>query len=165
MKQKNLWQRISQSTYNEFIITTVRASEIFKSTEKFFDDNFRGAVITDAEIVSDGYAEVSAEGIAYFFKVLLNAVFGDSVVRIKMISKNDVLDISTEWSFCREITKSDLNELENVARLSGFTLNFSKSESICRADISMKLKTLSYIPLYAVSDEKMLLAYIKVFFS
>jgi hypothetical protein len=82
-----------------------------------------------------------------------------------MISKNDVLNISTEWNFCREITKSDLRELENVARLSGFTLNFSKDENVYRADISMKLKALSYIPLYAVSDEKMLSAYIKVFFS
>ena len=162
--KKGLWRRISQGTPEEFITTTLRASDIFNATNKFFEDNFRGAVITEGELLTDGYTEASPDGIAYFFKVLLNAVFGDSVVRVKMACEKDIFNISTEWEFCREITKSDLAELENVARLSGFTLEFSNNGNIYRADIAMKLKALSYIPLYAISRENMLLAYNRVFF-
>ena len=155
---------ISEATPDEFIITTVRISDIFLSTQKFFDNNFRGAIITEGTPELYGYTETSTDGIAYFFKVLLNAVFGESVVRVNMEKTDGKFIIKTRWRHYRDISLADLAELENTARLSGFTLSFSNDGDFCHADITLPVKILSYLPVYAVSEFKMYTAYVRVFF-
>ena len=67
-------KRLSESIPDEFEITTVRISDVFLSTQRFFDNNFRGAIITEGTPDLYGYTEASVDGIAYFFKVLLRAI-------------------------------------------------------------------------------------------
>ena len=156
---------ISESTPDELSISTVRISDIFLSTQKFFNNNFRGAIITEASPELYGYADTSVDGMAYFFKVLLNAVFGDSVVRVSMEKRDSKFFIKTQWRHCRDISASDLAELENIAKLSGFSLDFSSDGEFDRAEISMPVKIMSYFPVYAVSEFKMHTAYVRVFFA
>lgn len=156
---------VSESTPDEFIITTVRISDIFLSTQRFFDNNFRGSVITEGMPELFGYTEASVDGIAYFFKILLNAIFGESVLRVNMDKCDGNFIIRTKWRHCRDLAESDLAELKNTARLSGFTLNFGADGEFDRIDISMPVKIMSYLPVYAVSEFKMHTAYVRVFFS
>ena len=158
-------KRLSDYVPDEFEITTVRISDVFLSTQRFFDNNFRGAVITEGTPELYGYTEASVDGIAYFFKVLLRAVFGESVVRVNMDKADSKFLIKVKWRHCRELSEADLSELENTARLSGFSLKISSDGEFDGAEISMPVKIMSYFPVYAVSEFKMHTAYVRVFFS
>ena len=155
---------ISESTPNNFTITTLRVSDISASTEKFFDNNFRGAIITDISPDLYGYVDVSPDGIAYFFKVLLNEVFGDSVVRVFMQKSNNSFHIITRWRKCREISDATREELGKTARFSGFDLVFSQNGEDSEATLTLKIKASKILSVYAISEFKMYSAYIRVFF-
>ena len=156
---------ISESTPNNFTITTVRISDISLSTEKFFDNNFRGAIITESASDLYGYVETSPDGIAYFFKVLLNEVFGDSVVRVSMQKHENSFQMITKWRQFRDISEFAREELEKTARLSGFDIAFSQSGNECEATLTLKIKTAKILSVYAISEFKMHTAYVRVFFS
>ena len=155
---------ISESTPDNFKVSTIRVTDIFISTQNFFNTNFRGAIVTENVGELFGYVDTSVDGIAYFFKVLLNAVFGNSVVNVTMTQAAGRFYIKTKWRKCREITLTDIAELERSARLSEFSLDFSSDGEFCYADISMKTKNMSYLPVYAISEFKMHTAYVRVFF-
>ena len=155
---------ISESTPNDFTVTTVRISDIALSTEKFFDNNFRGAIITESSPDLYGYVEASTDGIAYFFKVLLNEVFGDSVVRVFMQKSEKGFQMITKWQKHHDMSEEGLRELENTARHSGFDLEFSQSGKECQATLTLKIKTVKILSVYAISEFKMHSAYIRVFF-
>ena len=162
---EELKRRLSDYIPDEFEITTVRISDVFQSTQRFFDNNFRGAVITEGTPELFGYTETSVDGIAYFFKVLLKAIFGESVVKVNMDKRDSGFVIRVRWLRCREISPSDLSELENTAKLSGFSLKLSSDGEFDEAEISLPVKIMSYFPVYAVSEFKMHTAYVRVFFS
>ena len=162
---EELRSRITESAPEEFIISTVRVSDVLNSTQRFFDNNFRGSVMTENTPELFGYAEASVDGIAYFFKLLLNMVFGESVLRVNMDKADGKFFIKTKWRHSRDISESDLFELENTARISGFTFEFSKDGDFDRIYISTPLKIMSYFPVYAVSEFKMYTAYVRVFSS
>ena len=155
---------ISESIPDDFSKATVKISDIFYATRDFLEENFRGAVELPCETLGEGYALISPNGIAYFFKLLLNAVFGESMVFIKMSTKDNVFSIETSWKHHRDINKCDLAELENVARVSGFKTEFMLDGKICRVAITTELKRERSLPLYAISKSKMHEAYIRVFF-
>ena len=96
---------------------------------------------------------------------MLNIVFGESVLRVNMDKADGKFIIKTKWRHSRDISESDLFELENTARISGFTFEFSKDGEFDRIDISTPLKIMSYFPVYAVSEFKMYTAYVRVFSS
>ena len=130
--KEELRARITESAPDDFIIETLRISDILSSTQKFFDNNFRGAVITEGAPELFGYAEASVDGIAYFFKVLLNVIFGESVLFVNIDKADGKFVIKTKWRHCRDISESDIFELENTARISGFTFNFSSDGDLIK---------------------------------
>ena len=156
--------RISEGAPNDFTKATVRISDIFDATRNFLDENFRGAIEASGEISSDGYAIISPNGLAYFFKILLNAVFGESMVFMKMSTKDNVFVMETSWKHHRDINAEDISELESIARVSGFTPEFMLDGEICRISISLEIKKEKQLVLYAVPIGKMHAAYIRVFF-
>ncbi len=157
-------KRVSERKEDNFVILPISLSDIFNSTKSFFDENFRGAVITEKDEIFDGYTEVSPTGIAYYFKLLLNAVFGETPLRVSMSLLNGEFIIKTEWQTLREIPKSDIDELVTVSRLSGFSLDFLNDGERSFAIARLKVAKQKYLALYAISFEKMLESYNKVFF-
>lgn len=155
---------ISERQEDSFVISPISLADVFNATKSFFDQNFRGAVITENEEVFDGYTEASPEGIAYYFKVLLNAVFGKTPLKVAMRLDNDEFIIKTEWQSSGKIPKSDMDELITVSRLSGFSLDFSSDGELSFATAKLKVTPQKFLALYAVSFAKMLEAYNKVFF-
>lgn len=155
---------ISENAPERYVVSVLSALDVCKSTEKFFSENFRGAISLELPENTAGYVIASPDGIAYFFKVLLNAVFGDSTVKIKMTCDSDFLTLSTEWRNSRNITDDDMKELERAARASGFGFEISHEGEFTRIDLLLSIQTLSYLPLYAVDVKSMHEAYVKVFF-
>ena len=155
---------ISESTPSDFTITTIRMYDVASSIQKFFDTNFRGSIITEEFPFFHEYTEVSPDGIAYFFKVLLNAVFGESVVRVSITKEDRKFVIKTKWRNTRDISAEDLCELRKNARLSGFELSFFQNEDYCEAHAYLPLKLTNYISVYANSEFRMYTAFVRVFF-
>ena len=155
---------ISESTPTNFEITTVRISDITASTQRFFENNFRGAILIEEFPFFHEYVDTSPDGIAYFFKVLLNAVFGDSVVRISMEKEDGEFLIKTRWRYTRDISDGDIFELEKTARLSGFKLEFRQGGEFSEANILIPIKKTNVLTVYAISEFKMHTAYVRVFF-
>ncbi len=166
MKKETVYdfRLISENAPQRYVVSVLSALDVCKSTERFFSENFRGAISLELPKKAGGYVIASPDGIAYFFKVLLNAVFGDSAVKIAMTCDGDFLCLRTEWKQNRDISSADLKELERVARLSGFGFEISHGDGICRVDLLLSIQTLSYLPLYAVDVKSMHEAYVKVFF-
>ena len=94
---------ISENAPDRYVVSVLSVLDVCKSTEKFFSENFRGAISLELPENTDGYVIASPDGIAYFFKVLLNAVFGDSTVKIKMSCGDNFLTLTTEWNRRRNI--------------------------------------------------------------
>ena len=166
MKKKLIsdFRLISENAPEKYVATVLSAHDVCKSTERFFSDNFRGAILLKMPENTCGYVITSPDGIAYFFKVLLNSVFGDSAIKIKMSCDRDFLTLSTVWNGEQTINEYDLKELERVARLSGFGFEVSSEGGISRVDVFLSLQTLSFIPIYATDTNIMHQAYVKVFF-
>lgn len=150
---------------DSFIITTVRLSDISDSTERFFEENFRGAVTFDIERNFFGYTDVSPVGLAYFLKLILRCVYGKTVVRIVMQKSGKDLMIKASWNADTPLYEKDMAELYKVASLSGFTASFSEDSESCSAELLLPIKILKSIQIYALSEFKMRKALIRVFFS
>lgn len=164
MKHVNNFRLISENAPEKYVVSVMSAHDVAEATEKFFSENFRGAVYLLREDSSDGFVIASPDGIAYFFKVLLNAVFGNSTVKIKISSDSDFLTLSTVWEQSQDISDADMKELSRVASLSGFGFEFSHDGALARADILLSIQALSYLQLYAVDVKSVHEAYVKVFF-
>lgn len=164
MADGRIFDRITSGAVEDFSESTLSASDIIKSTVKFFDEHFRGAVTVEGDTSVPGFVDISAKGLAYFYRTLLKAVFGKSLVRISMRTGDCKFSIHNEWSSAGELDKYIISELKNIARLSGFDFSFSFSGEVCSAEIVFKLKVTQAIPIYANSVLQMFREYIGVFF-
>ena len=164
MKNNDL-RLLSQGMPDEFIMHTIPTSSIYTAVEEFFDEYFRGAVIMEGNKYTAGYIEISPDGLAFFFKLLFKAAFGESTVFINMSSENNVFHIKATWKKRKIISEKELFELKNAARLAGFDMFFSDEDSdTYRAELLVKLKITKYITVYAISSQKLREALTRVFF-
>lgn len=155
---------ISEGMPDEFIRTTLPTSSIYRAVEEFFDEYFRGAVIMEGNRYTPGYIEISPDGLAFFFKLLFKAAFGESTVKVNVSSENFVYLIYAEWKKRKIISEKEVFELKNAARLSGFDIDFCHDGEIYRANLSVRLKITKAITIYANSLEALRNALTRVFF-
>ncbi len=160
----DLIKNISKRVPENFILETLSISDVYKSTEKFFDEHFRGAVEISADIEREGFVSASPSGIAYFFRLLLEHIFGDGVLHVKMQTNNYNFIISSEFSVERELDSKTRATLENVARVSGFELIFSKKDKVTVIEATLNMRATQAIPIYARGVRLLSLAYVDVFF-
>ena len=132
--------------------------------KRFFEQNFRGAVIVESENDIFGYADVSVNGLAYFFKILLNAVFGESTAMISMRKELSELVINTAWRSRAGLDERDCDELNKIASLSGFSLEIRHEGIHYNATVTVPIKIMKALPIYAISDSKTYQAFVRVFF-
>ena len=155
---------ISESYPDNFIIETISIFDIYRATEEFFDDNFRAAITLERDLCSEGFVNISADGFAFFYKVLLNAIFGESVVHIKMSSHGGVFETKANWKIYKGISKSDLSLLRSTAELSGFKMTLSEDGDVGCVTLSSPIKKTPQLAIYAISAAKMHEAFTRVFF-
>ena len=155
---------ISEYKPTEFTKKQLRIFDIFKATEDFFEDNFRGAICVDSELACDGFVLISPDGFAYFHKVLLNAVFGESVVRLRMFRENGLFKLEASWKIYNRISKSDLDILSSTATLSGFSMKLNESGEVGALILEAPVRQAPEISISAVSQARMRETFTRVFF-
>ena len=158
---------ISEGYPLRFNLTSCASSGIVSGMEEFLSENFRGAITFKNSNNALSYLTISPDGLAYFFKVLLNAIFGNSVVNIHFYSEKTEFRIHVSWKYNREFTEDELAELNGTAYLSGFSVLYSlngEEGSTQSLTITMKSDPLEWLYLYAPTSNKIKQAFKNVFF-
>ena len=163
MANKN-FRLISEAEPQKYVISVLSVNDICNSTERFFDDNFRGAIEVEPSSNKHGHVMVSPNGVAYFFKYLLNAIFANTKIKLTMSCDDELLTLSTIWKKSRELTAEQITTLERVSRASGFGFEFFDDGEHSRIDLFISVQALNYIPIYATDTHDMHSAYVEVFF-
>ncbi len=155
---------ISETIPDEFISSPVCVFDIFEATDEFFDENFRGAITIENALTCDGYVNISPDGFAFLNKLLLNAIFGESVVRMKMSSEGGIFRVESSWKIYNKISHADLALLRSSANLSGFKMTLSEDGELGKLTLEAPIKKTPQLSIYAVSALKMREAFTRVFF-
>ena len=163
-KRKPALRLISETIPDEFILNPVCVFDVFEATDEFFDENFRGAIKVDGELTSDGFVTISPDGFAFFQKVFLNAIFGESVVRLKMSTENGVFKVESSWKIYNKISRADLALLRSTADISGFKMTLSEEGEFGNLTLETPIKKTPTLAIYAVSAARMREAFTRVFF-
>lgn len=155
---------ISETIPDGFISKPVFVFDVFEATDEFLDENFRGAITVDSELTCDGYVHISPDGFAFFHKVLLNAIFGESVVHMKMSTDAGIFKVQSSWKIYNKISHADLALLRSTAELSGFKMTLSEEGEFGNLTLEVPIKKSPTLAIYAVSAARMREAFTRVFF-
>lgn len=115
--------------------------------EDFLSERFRGAVTVDREVVSAREILISAEYVAYFFKILLTDVYARQLLRINIGSDESslIIDITTDVPLC--LSDREMREIIRLARNGGFEIYPEE----CRIRLTAGLSPAMIRRVYAVS--------------
>ncbi len=164
MAKLAILERLSKRAPQNFTLETLSVTDVFRTTQKFFDENFRGAVVTASDFEVERFISASPTGIAYFYRLLLEHIFGEGVLYVKMQINNYKFIMQNEFSIKRRLDEKTKIKLENVARLSGFDIIFTSKHENTAIDIVFDIRPTQAIPIYARAARLLFLAYVDVFF-
>ncbi len=161
LKRKRL---ISQNDPTEFLIEQFTTFEIYNEVSEFLMRNFKGAITFELTKYEPGFIHMSADGIAFFFKYLLNAIFGRNLVHVKMCSETDKFEISINWKHVRDFTETELKSLNYIAYVSGLDIEIGSDGETDHVILKTKTLSQAYIPIYANARRRITEAFYCVFF-
>ncbi len=161
----DLNRRISPEDPKAFEATIFESRQIYTEIHEFFEDNFKGAITVDFEESATGFLVTSAVAIAYFFKYLLNAVFGRTAIRVKMRAVEKHFGIEVRWRKACELTDRDELLLRHIARTANFTLELDRKSEICSAVLDAELMPSRTVTIYANTSRHIINAFNGVFFN
>lgn len=155
---------ISEGVPSDFSHQMLPASSIYSAVEDFFDEYFRGAVIIDGDRIAPGYLDMSADGLAFFFKLLFKAAYGESTVKINISSENYFYHIRSQWKKRKEITEKEIFELKNAASFAGFNVHYYEEDGSYNFHLWTKIKVSNVLRVYANSFQTFRHTLTRVFF-
>ena len=138
---------------------------LYTGTRDFLMENFRGAVSFDEDITSSENLVISPDGFAYFFKYVLNVVFGNTVLNVKMTSVRKDFTVTLDWKKHRSLTEGEELALQRIALASGFKLNLNETNERITLTLYAEAKIYGYINIYApVFNNQIKTAFNRVFY-
>ena len=124
----------------DFSITKISCFDFVASTESFIEHNFAGAIRVNYPEIINGYVQISAYGFAYFIRLLLSEIYGDSftVATVFTDDKELKIKINTPSPLRR------INQLQDVAMRSGFSVTYENGELILGTPINISREVFVY---------------------
>ena len=148
---------------DHLLIETVSVMKLCSVMDEFFEEYLRGAIVFENRTTEDGYASISIEALAKFYKRLAAMLFGESTVRIQSSSENLYCKLVTEWGPCRKIGERERAELSALAKAGGFEVKFAEGEYTQKLAVLIELRPLKYLSIYATSFDVIRDAFYRVF--
>ena len=133
----------------------ISCSDFFLSTKKFISDNFEGAMKIDFSETENGFINVSPRGFAFFIKLLLSEIHGNSMIYASMDNEDGRVCLRIEQKGGLAISK----RLEDVAERSGFSV-FRDRDSIT---LFTKINSPSVFTIHAKDSLTFIFYYYEVF--
>ena len=144
---KHRFRRISETAPDEFKLERIAVSDFTAAVKDFVFENFRGAMTVEKPPVDSGYITVSPRGFAYFLKLLLNEIYGEGMLRAKIVTENGRIEVIIELPNIG--VKTD--ELLSCAVNSGFSVERADNREIVLFANTAKDKAMS---IYAIDFAK-----------
>jgi hypothetical protein len=135
-------QRTPPSEPADFSIKKFSCYDFLESTRRFIETNFTGAITVSFPGECYGYVCIAPRGFAYFIRLLLAEIYGNSLARATIEYGEGVINvkISSDSHLC------NTERLLDVAKRSGFECCFYEGELILSApvDDSANLSLLAF---------------------
>ena len=149
--------------FEHLLIETVSVMRLCTVMDEFFDEYLRGAILFENNTTEEGYARISLEALAKFYKRLAALLFGESVLRIRSSSENLYCKLVTEWEPCSKIGERQRQELLAIAKEGGFEVRFAEGEYTQKLAVLIELKPVKHLSIYATSFDVIRDAFYRVF--
>ncbi|MBO7303751.1 MAG: hypothetical protein J6V09_00815 [Clostridia bacterium] len=150
-------------TFQHLLIETVPIMRLCSVMDEFFCEHLRGSIVFENNTTEEGFATISIEGLAKFYKRLAAMLFGESTLRIHSSSENLYCKMVTEWEPCRKIGERERAELSALAKEGGFEVRFAPGEYTEKLAVLIELKPMKYLSIYATSFDVIRDAFYRVF--
>ncbi len=142
----------------DYKIKKISANEFARSTERFLNEGFRGAINITVNKDAFGYVEISVYGFAYLTKLVLSKIYGNKVLSASMDFTRQRVVFSVD--FGTEADESDISDTVYAAKRCGLECEIDGA----RLNFSAEVKQSSVLPLYARDSIYSLSIYNEVFY-
>ena len=142
----------------DYSIKQVGTQEFARSTERFLNESFRGAIELTVEQNAFGYVEISVRGFAYLVKLVLSKIYGKRVLRASLTFNRSNVVFSIDFGESAE--ECDLTDTIYAAQRCGLASERVANKLIFCASV----KPNTVISLYARDEIYSLALYNEVFF-
>ncbi len=149
--------RIGDGVISDYARTEFKSSDVIKSLVKFSEEHFRGILAVDVENNESGLVNISADGLAFFLKMLLCRVYGRAEVKAAINCERRVMHVT--FDLCG--VDIDTTGLFEIVEKSGFEVSLLSGTVF---KISTEVKRTSVLKVYAGDAEMFLRHLYAIFF-
>lgn len=142
----------------DYSIKQVGTREFARSTERFLNECFRGAIELTVDCDAFGYVEISVRGFAYLVKLVLSKIYGNRVLSASLSFTKSQLIFSI--NFGESCEEYDLSDTILAGEKCGLTSVRESNKLIFYAPV----KPNTLISLYAHDEIYSLALYNEVFY-
>lgn len=139
-------------------IKKISASEFARSTERFLNECFRGAIDLTIDDDAFGFVEISVHGFAYLVKLVLSKIYGKRVLKSSLTFTRESILFSVD--FGSDAEEDDIKDTLAAAKRCGMTGEANDSRLVFYAPVLPN----TLISLYARDSIYSLSVYNEVFF-
>ena len=135
---------------------------VTEDIENFFVEYFSASVKIENKVTQNGVVSISHVGFARIFRSVINHIFGESQLKIKMLTEKNLLLFVFNWTPHNDIAQL-LRSIKSAADLSGFSATALQNDGNVKITFSTNLMPRGFIPIYAKSKKKIYQAFTGVF--
>ena len=142
----------------DYKIKKLSVNEFARSTERFLNEGFRGAINITIDKDTFGYVEISVYGFAYLTKLVLSKIYGNRMLMASMHFTRQSVVFSID--FGTEADESDISDTVYAAKRCGLECE----QDGARLNFSARVTQSQILPLYACDSVYSLSIYNEVFY-
>lgn len=124
----------------DFSIRKFSCLDFFASTQSFIEHNFQGAIRIDFPETCKGFIHISPRGFAYFIRLLLSEIYGDSMAIAKVTATENEIKITVG----KPGGLKSFERLADAAVRSGFSISEEDDTLILRTPIKITQEMFVY---------------------
>lgn len=130
----------------------------------FLNEYYYDAFELERETDELGYITVSAEGLAYFIKVVFTTVFGKSLIKIVFSSSEDQYQLRFTFNTPTRLDDDAISNLRSIAHASGMTLTAGTLDGETILQLKAAKRPAYHFSVYARGNNDMTRALRVIFF-
>lgn len=132
-----------------------------KQTQRFLDENFKGAYIKTDMPEYDVPLKFAPDGVAYFTRLIFKKVWGEQLVKVSISRNERTFTLRFDYDGTKvEFSNEEIEELLDVSFKSGYYFKFDEDG----ASLFIDYIPPTYITVRAMDTNYILQSYVRMFF-
>lgn len=138
----------TDSHLDDISVLQIIVNDVSLGLEKFFTEHFKAYVTVENSAASEKFISISTDGLSEIFKLLLNSIFGSSVLHVKLsVTRTDFI-IECRWRSASEDKETLLN-IKHLSEISGFRFNSAFDGANQTVFLYAPISANKFLPIYA----------------